>query len=283
MAIRSVFLSRTSYPFFEEIYVEFDWFPGFALSQKRKCEIGLHQNFLLSYPQEKILEISGASIYHLGSMLSAMKLSKRTSRGVTSVESAFQSSRIYSDKDNTIGPFPEYLFLPGKECKKNVKEKAGNLHSYCYSFDNEVFYAPDFHISLFYDFLYLNALLESDNKLTHDTLINSGYTAFTDLATKSLNSQARSCAIFIGLVKAGLTSKVKTVVDYLELFRTTKDGNAMSKLSYENVQLLQSDGTVKLHSPIVPCRFTREQVEYYYCEKCSTLTNKKTPDNYLFT
>ena len=30
----------------------------FALSQKRKCQIGLHQNFLMEYPKEKILEIS---------------------------------------------------------------------------------------------------------------------------------------------------------------------------------------------------------------------------------
>ena len=34
----------------------------FALSQKRKCQIGLHQNFLMEYPKEKILEISSSSL-----------------------------------------------------------------------------------------------------------------------------------------------------------------------------------------------------------------------------
>ena len=29
-----------------ERYVAFDFFQGHALSQKRKCQIGLHQNFL---------------------------------------------------------------------------------------------------------------------------------------------------------------------------------------------------------------------------------------------
>ena len=46
MAERSVFISKAIYPFFEEVRVNIDWFGGFALSQKRKSEIGLHQNFL---------------------------------------------------------------------------------------------------------------------------------------------------------------------------------------------------------------------------------------------
>ncbi len=122
MAERSVFISKSTYPFFEEIHVVIEWFGGFAMSQKRKCQIGLHQNFLAVYPEEKILEISSTSLMSLGAKLSAMNLSKRTKKGITTVESAFQSSRIYSDGSRSAGPFPEYLFLPGKECKKLVKE-----------------------------------------------------------------------------------------------------------------------------------------------------------------
>ena len=48
------------------------------MSQKRKCQIGLHQNFLMAYPDEKVLEISSMSLMSLGSRLSAMNLSKRT-------------------------------------------------------------------------------------------------------------------------------------------------------------------------------------------------------------
>ena len=123
MSVRSVFISKSVYPFFEEVYVTFDWFGGFALSQKRKCQIGLHQNFLKAYPDRKV------------------------------------------------------------------------LISYHYLFDGMAFYAPPFHISLFYDYLYLNALLEPKNAQVRDQLMEGGYTAFTDLATKSLNSQARSAAI----------------------------------------------------------------------------------------
>lgn len=109
MATRSVFISKDYYPYFEEIQVNFDWFPGFALSQKRKSQISLHQNFLHAYPDEKVLEISSASLYSLGSALSAMHLHKRTAFGVTTVESAFQSSRIYDLGNKEIGPFHEYL------------------------------------------------------------------------------------------------------------------------------------------------------------------------------
>lgn len=209
MAKRGVYVSKKEYPFFEEIFTEFDWFGGFALSQKRKTEISLHRNFTDSYPDRKVLEVSSSGLYRLGFDLSAMNLKKETIDGITSVESAFQSSRVYNDGDEKIGPFPEYKFINGKECKGLVKEASRGLRSYEYRFDGMTFYAPDFHISLFYDYLYMNSLLENSNKEVFEKLISSGYNAFTDLATKSLNSQARSLAIFMGLYSAGRLEEIK--------------------------------------------------------------------------
>ena len=91
------------------------------------------------------------------------------------------------------------------------------MHSYKYEFDGMTFYAPAHHISQFYDFLYLNALLEPENKAVREQLLQEGFTAFTDLATKSLNCQARSAAIFVGLVKAGLIDEVRDYASYLKL------------------------------------------------------------------
>ncbi len=280
MAEKSVFISKTEYPFFEEAHVNIDWFGGFAMSQKRKCQIGLHQNFLKAYPDEKVLEISSTSLMSLGSRLSAMKLSKRTQKGLTTVESAFQSSRIYSDGVRTVGPFPEYLFLAGRECKKLVKEASEGMHSYRYEFDGLTFYAPAWHISQFYDYLYLNAILEPENEEVREQLLNEGYTAFTDLATKSLNCQARSAAIFVGLVRAGRINEVRDFDSYLKLFRTQANGKAAGPQAYEHVQLLYKD-KVRLFSPVVPCRFHKADVEAYYAENCSRLTNRKEEDNYL--
>lgn len=280
MAERSVFVSKTEYPFFEEIHVSQDWFGGFALSQKRKCQISLHQNFLKYYPEHKVLEISGASLMSLGAKLSAMNLSKRTMQGYTSVESAFQSSRIYSDGTRVAGPFSEYLFLPGKTCKKLVKEASDGMHSYRYLFDGMEFYAPDHHISQFYDFLYLNALLELENQAAAQELLTAGYTAFSDLATKSLNCQARAAAIFVGLVKAGRIEEVRNKKTYLNLFRTDEKGRATGPEAYDGVQLLDR-GRVRLLSSVVPHTVDRETVEQYYMERCCLLTNRKEEDNYF--
>ena len=123
------------------------------------------------------------------------------------------------------------------------------MHSYQYEFDGLTFYAPAHHISQFYDFLYLNALLEPENDAVRIQLLEEAYTSFTDLATKSLNCQARSAAIFVGLVRAGLIDEVRDYASYLSLFRTTENGEAVSSKAYENVQLLCKD-KVRLLPPL---------------------------------
>ena len=284
MAEKSIFISKNEYPYFEEIRVEMDHFGGFALSQKRKSQISLHLNFLAAYPQEKPLEISGASLYYLGAELSAMNLKKQTSQGMTTVESAFQSSRIYGE-NKEIGPFPQYMFLPGKECKKLVKEQSQGLHSYHYLFDGMEFHAPSYHISLFYDYLYLNALCEEQNKDVADRLLAGGYTAFTDLATVAMNSQARSCAIYVALCRNGLIDQVRDFDSYLRLFRTKPDGKATGPDAYHNVQLLDTHhkpARYMLLSPVVPCTVHTDAVQAWYAENCAKLTNKSHDEtNYL--
>ena len=100
------------------------------------------------------------------------------------------------------------------------------------------------------------------------------------MATKSLNCQARSAAIFVGLVRAGLIDEVRDYSSYLKLFRTQENGKAIGSESYEHVQLLYKD-RVKLFSPVIPCRFHKAEVEDYYAERCGVLTNCKKTDNYL--
>ena len=280
MAIRSVFTGVAKYPYYEQVDVSTVWFGGFALSQKRKCELGLHMNFNAAYPDIKVLEISSASLQSLGAKLSAVKLSKFTQKGVTSLESAFQCSRIYSDGVRRVGPFPEYLFLPGKKCKKIVKEASLGMHSYEYLFDGMTFYAPEFHISLFYDYLYLNALLEPENQAVREELLSSSFLAFTDLATLALNSQARSAAIFRGLDMAGLIDEVRDYHAYHRLFLASTDGKATGPESYKNVPLLDK-GRLKSLLPAVPCTVGKADIEAYYKEHCYMLTNRKEEDNYL--
>lgn len=260
--------------------MQFDYFQGFALSQKRKCQIGLHQNFLLAYPQIKVLETTRASLHSLGAALSAQNLKKHTKLGITTAENAFLASRIYGEHDER-GPFPEFLFLSAGECKRLVVEQSHGLIARYYRFDGLDFYAPDHYISLFYNFVYLNALCEEENKAVADRLLASDYSAFTDLATVSLNHQARACAIFVSLARNRLIDQVREYDSYLRLFRTTADGKPIGPESYDNVQLLDAKGKVCPLSPVVPCTFTRDDVQKWYESNCSHLTNRKTEDNFL--
>ena len=269
MAIRSVFIPTNKYPYFEDISVNMPWFGGFAPQQKRRCYLSQHLNFLADprYSTYKPLEISSASHVPVGSALSAMNLKKHCNVLGHDVvlESAFQASRIYQRIDGSkIGSFPELLDLPGKECKKQVKDLSEGLHSYQYTFDGLDFPAPAFHISLFYDWLYINALCEDSNREAREALIHGGFNAFTDIATKSLNSQARSCAIFVSLEQLGLLDRVRSFEAYIELFRVdlTKHDYA-GKGAWNNVQLLIKGCYKPLHLPVQQ-RVSAEEVKDYY-------------------
>ena len=153
--------------------------------------------------------------------------------------------------------------------------------SYRYYFDGMEFYAPPHFISLFYNYLYLNALCEEENRTVASSLLDQHHTAFTDLATLSLNCQARSAAIFVSLVRNGLINEVQQYDTYLKLFRTNKDGTPIGDTSYENVQLINGKGEVHLLSPVVPHTFSKNDTERYYEKYCSRLSNKKDENNYL--
>lgn len=282
MSERSVFVCRDEYPFVEELRVRMEWFPGFALSQKRKCELNLHANFNRWYPGVKCLEISSASLYSLGAKLSAMELQIETDSGMTSVESAFQSSRIYEQDGEVIGPFPEYLFLPGRECKKLVKEQSRGLHAHQYCYQGQTFPVPRFNIPLFYNYVYIHALTQPQNRALREALLDSGCTAFTDLATSSINSQARAAAIFVSLARQGLLDQVQDYDSYLTLFRCTPEGKSLPG-AYDRVQVLDAKGQMTLLTPVLPGRVTKTETEEVYASRCAGLTNKKGPGNFLDT
>lgn len=241
-----VFISKDTYPFYERVEVQCLRFMGMSAVSKGRTALNLHQNLVNTYPKCKPLEISSASWVELGNKLSAMALSKRclcakdiqytyykgNKFPIPSVESVFQSSRVYSvDGDSCkVGPFTQHLLISGYDSKAQVKEEVkrfasskgvnvDKVHSREYNFEENVFPAPEHIVSLFYNWVYMTALLEPENKVVMEELINGDYNAFTDTATKSLNSQARACAIFVGLYKAGLLGKISNVEEYFKLFR----------------------------------------------------------------
>lgn len=202
MASRPVFLSIENKPFVEAIDTEFEYHSGFSLGQKRKSISSLHENFLRNHEDEKILEISSKSDnLQLGVKLSAFNLMLNVDGKQCYVESAFQSSKFFENG----GPYTDLLFLNSRDAKSDPRlRESGRLK--CFLFKDEIF--PLTPETFFYDWLYITAL-KSQPDLCQE-LIAGGYTAFTDIEfnpKKSINCQARSVAVYLGLVRTGLLKK----------------------------------------------------------------------------
>lgn len=169
--------------------VEFEWFAGFAISQKQKSVNSLHSAIRTLVPDARPLEISTKSTEPLGTKLSAFNL---TLDG-RPLECVFQSSKVFDD--GTDMPHTEWLNLHPKEAKAS----AGALHSAgvkLTAFEYNGIRFPLLPKTVFYDYIYLNAVRES---LTADEIAHLAYfDHFTDIEfnpKKSINTQARTAAL----------------------------------------------------------------------------------------
>ncbi len=174
--------------------VDFHWSPGMSFQQKQKSIRSLHENakILGAYP---ILEISSKSSDELGVKLSAfnLKIESTKLKLIISVEVAFQASKIFEKG----GPFTDLLGASSVSAKKDPRiRNSGDL----IGFD---FLGQKFDIkprTLFYDWIYINALNQND-LLAHELL---GYAGFSDIEfnpKKSINCQAYAAALYVSLYK----------------------------------------------------------------------------------
>ena len=95
---------------------QFEWHGGFAVSQKQKNVVALHEAIHLAEPEAKILEISSKSLQPLGVSLSAFNLKFQHGDAMCSVESVFQASKVF---DGGIGPFPELYSHDSREVRNS--------------------------------------------------------------------------------------------------------------------------------------------------------------------
>lgn len=171
--------------------IEFQWFPGFVVSQKRKSIAALHEAVKAEYPGAGPLEISTKGEIPLGNKLSAFNLKLDGYY----LENVFQSSKVFDDGNSSQR---EWLELHPKEAKR----EAGKLHEshklLGFRYDETDY--PLEPKTVFYDHIYYKAVRQS---LTLEELsqLNS-YTHFTDIEfspKRSINTQARS-AVLIKLI-----------------------------------------------------------------------------------
>jgi hypothetical protein len=209
MAHRPIFIPLPQAPFVKEVQLEFAWFPGFSLSQTQKSILSLHEE-ARDCGYQPVLEISSKSPNLLGVDLSAFNLKIQSAEsGDIPVECAFQGSKVFENG----GPYTDLYLVTSSEAKKEPRlQSSGRVVKFV--FGSEVFPAEPY--TLFYHWLYLHALSQHPHMAEQLT----EYCAFSDIAfnpLKSVNCQARSAALYLGLKTAGLLDRAINDHDWLRI------------------------------------------------------------------
>lgn len=226
MAKRICFVPRPNkQPIFEEIEIDFQYYNGFSYTQKEKSITSLHQSIHDYDKNLKILEISTKSQNEIGVALSAFNLEvyDEKSKRMIPLENIFQSSKVFKND----GPFRDLIEVKPYEAKRDTRLKnSGELIGF--SYNGKLWELEP--KTMFYDWLYIHAL--ASNKFLAKQVME--YNAFTDMEfnhKKSINCQARSVAIFVGL---HLSNKLPLVLDNCIKFREIcySDDSGKNQLSF---------------------------------------------------
>jgi hypothetical protein len=229
MARRPVFVPDSTH-LVEEVELHFEWFPGFAAVQKQKSIRSLHASAKQSLgPSVSLLEVSSKSEQQLGSQLSAFNLRvEHFEHGSILLEAAFQRSKVFAGS----GQHEDLYRIPdGREVKKRIRELArGQLECFRYE-HHEWQLVPQ---TAFYDWLYLSAVRAAvqDAPDGLDELLACD--AFSDIEfnpDKSINCQARSCALLVSLHRMGETAVVDDPDRFIQLL--TSYGYGVPPAEYE--------------------------------------------------
>ena len=196
MAERPIFVPVPDEPeLVKEIYLPLKWHAGFAPVQKEKNAAALHASAAMA-GYSPLLEVSSRSGEKLGRHLSAFHLKVQSRIGEIPLESAFQGSKVFERG----GPFTDLYSADARTAKRDprLRESGGIVG---FEFDGMRF--PTEPRTAFYDWLYINAIYPHREWLTR----LYRYAGFTDIEfnpERSVNCQARSCALFVSLMKKDL-------------------------------------------------------------------------------
>jgi hypothetical protein len=193
----------------DEVQIDFEWNPGFAPVQKKKNISALHES-AKKQGLHPLLEVSTKSDDLLGQRLSAFSLKIKTDIGEISIEAAFQGSKVFERG----GPYRDIYEKDSYEAKKDLRVKdSGRLIRFN-------FFGQDWPLvpkTAFYDWLYLTALQPHQEYLRK--LFE--YRGFTDIEfnpKKSINCQARTCALLVSLLRLNsLDEAMKSQKDFIDM------------------------------------------------------------------
>ena len=211
MTERPIFqITKSGDDLVKKINVEFSWFPGFSIEQKQKSIESLHMQAAKNHNINQLLEISTKSKISVGINASAFNLKMRTKSGIyASVESFYQGSKVFSGG----GPYTDIYKKNSLSAKKDERLRT-NQQLISFEFFGTTWGLDDH----FYDWLYLNALLQNE-KISNELM---NYQAFSDIEfnpKKSFNCQAYSAALYCSAQARGFNlDDVKDPSKFKKLF-----------------------------------------------------------------
>lgn len=199
MAERPIFVPAPEAPeLVQEIYLRMKWHSGFAPVQKEKNVLALHAAAAAA-GYSPLLEVSSKSAEKRGRHLSAFHLKVQSRLGEIPLESAFQGSKVFERG----GPFTELYGADVRTAKRDQRLRdSGRIVAF--RFDGVEF--PTEPRTAFYDWLYVNAIYPHREWLVR----LQRYAGFTDIEfnpERSVNCQARSCALFVSLMRKGVLER----------------------------------------------------------------------------
>ena len=212
MATRPIFTTTlTKKSFFREINIDFKFYNGFAVSQKLKSIQSLHQN-IRENGYENILEVSTKSDNKLGWSLSAFNLlvdfdfDKKIS-----LECAFQGSKVFEGNIQ----YKDLYFVESIKAKKDIRlRNSGEI----IGFEYEGVFWENEPKTAFYDYLYIKTLYTNYPDIIEELI---KFDTFTDIEfnpKRSINCQAKTCAILVSLVKQDLLVKaINSKEDFIKI------------------------------------------------------------------
>jgi len=218
MASRPIFLATNDKnEFFKEVNIDFQFYGGFAVTQKSKSIQSLHENAIkLGY--KNILEVSTKSSHKLGWQLSAFNLMVdfQGDRKI-SLECAFQGSKVFEGHVQ----YEDLYEAESIKAKKDERlKKSGNIIGF--NFDGVLW--ENEPKTAFYDYLYIKTLYDNYRDIIEELI---QYKVFTDIEfnpKKSINCQARTCAILVSLTKLDLLEDaLSSKESFIELIYKKKD------------------------------------------------------------
>lgn len=219
MAKKVIFIPDINNILLEPI-IDFVYVKGMAFSQKQKCMCSLHEAIAESYPNKRILEVSTKSYYPIGVKLSAFNLTLNNYY----VESVFQSSKVFEGNIQ----YSELIKAMPRDAKKYVSEHS-DIPLIKFRYDNQDY--PLIPKSMFYDFIYIQALCE--HKELADQLLN--YDIFTDIEfneKRQVNCQARSCALYVYMKRKNLIDYYMSSIEHFKELYEGKKTLSSKQLSF---------------------------------------------------